>query len=98
MHLIGKIFRNRSLWYKLTLLSVLPAVFATAVIAVIVTGSVERTMMAEAAAKADALVDLTRRSMAHAFVIYNKDLLDNMVDGLGRLPGVAYVLVIDSAD
>jgi PAS domain S-box-containing protein len=98
MHLVGTIFKNRSLWYKLTLLSVLPAVIAAMVIAVIVMGSVERTMVAEAVAKADALVDLTRRSMAHTFVIYNKNLLDNLVDGLGRLPGVTYALVIDSAD
>jgi PAS domain S-box-containing protein len=98
MLLIDKLFRNRSLWSKLTLLSVLPAVIATTVIAVIVMGSVERAMIAEATAKADALVDLTRRSMAHTFVIYNKNLLDNMVDGLGRLPGVSYALVIDSAD
>lgn len=98
MHLTGAIFKDRSLWYKLTLLSVLPAVIATTVIAVIVMGSVERSMVAEAAAKADALVDLTRRSLAHTFVIYNKNLLDNMVDGLGRLPGVSYALVMDSAD
>ena len=43
-------------------------------------------------------MDLTRRSLAHAFVIYNKNLLDNVVDGLGRLSGVSYALVIDSAD
>jgi PAS domain S-box-containing protein len=98
MLLIEKLFKNRSLWYKLTLLSVLPAVIATTVIAVIVMGSVERAMIAEATAKADALVDLTRRSLAHTSVIYNKNLLDNMVDGLGRLPGVSYALVIDSAD
>lgn len=98
MHLIRTIFRDRSLWYKLTLLSVLPAVIATTVIAVIVMGSMERTMIAESAAKADALVDLTRRSLANTFVIYNKNLLDNMVDGLGRLPGVSYALVVDAAD
>jgi PAS domain S-box-containing protein len=98
MNLIGKFFKNRSLWYKLTLLSVLPAVIATTVIAVIVMGSVERAMIAEATAKADALVDLTRLSLAHPFVIYNKNLLDNLVDGLGRLPGVSFALVIDEAD
>jgi PAS domain S-box-containing protein len=98
VQLIRTIFKDRSLWYKLTLLSVLPAVIATTVIAVIVMGSVERAMVAESAAKADALVDLTRRSLANTFVIYNKNLLDTMVDGLGRLPGVSYALVVDSAD
>jgi PAS domain S-box-containing protein len=98
MSLIGTIFKNRSLWYKLTLISVLPAVTASSVIALIVMGSVEKAMVAETVARADALVDLTRRSLAHPYVIYNKNLLDSMVDGLGRLPNVSYALVIDSAD
>jgi HAMP domain-containing protein len=98
MRFAGTMFRDRSLWYKLTLLSVLPAVIATVMIAVIVIGSVEKAMVTETTGKADALVDLTRRSLAHTFAIYNKSLLDNMIDGLGRLPGVSYALVVDSSD
>jgi PAS domain S-box-containing protein len=98
MRLARMLFKDRSLWYKLTLLSVLPAVIATTVIAIMVMGSVEKAAIAEAGAKAEALVDLTQRSLSHTLVIYNKNLLDNMVDGVGRLPGVTYALVIDSAD
>jgi PAS domain S-box-containing protein len=98
MRLIGIIFKDRSLWYKLALLSVLPTVIATAVIAIMVVGSVEKAAVAEAAARAEALVHLAQRSLEHSSVIYNKNILDNMVDGLGRLSGVSYALVIDSAD
>ena len=98
MRLFRLIFKDRSLLYKLTLLSLLPAVIVTAVIAFKVMGAVETAMVTEAENKADALTDLTRLSMANAFVIYNKNLLDNFVDALGRIRFVKYALVVDSVD
>ncbi len=98
MRLSGLFFKDRSLWYKLILLSVLPVVIVTAVISFKVMGAMEKTMVKEAEDKADALTDLTRLSMSHTFVIYNKNLLDNFVDGLGRIQSVTYALVVDSGD
>ncbi len=98
MQLFRLIFKDRSLWYKLALLSVLPVVIATTFIVFKVIGAVERTMVKEAQDKAGALTDLTRLSMSHAFVIYNKNLLDNFVNGLGRIQGVKYAMVVDSSD
>ena len=98
MDLTGIIFKDRSLWFKLTLLSLLPVLIVTALIVFKVLDSVEKTMIQEAENKADALTDLTRLSMSHTFVIYNKDLLDNFVDGLKSIPFVSYAFVLDSSD
>lgn len=98
MRLFRLIFNNRSLWYKLTLLSLLPVVIVTAVIAFQVMGAVETAMVKEAKNEADGLTELTRLSMSNAFLIYNKTLLDNFVDALGRTQFVKYALVVDSGD
>ena len=56
------------------------------------------TIIKEAESRADALTDLTCKSMSNSFVVYNKDLLDNFVDGLGNLDIVEAALVVDSSD
>lgn len=98
MRLVKIIFKDRSLSYKLTLLSVLPAIIVTVVIAFKVMGSIEKTMTQEAVTKAQKITDLMRLSMSHSFVVYNKNLLDNFVDALGRIQGVEYAMVVDSSD
>jgi PAS domain S-box-containing protein len=60
--------------------------------------SVEEKMVMAAKNKADTLVDLMRLSISNAFVVNNKDLLDNFVDGLGRIPSIKYAMVVDSSD
>jgi PAS domain S-box-containing protein len=98
MTVFRHLFKDRSLWYKFSLLSVVPVILVTAFIALTVAGSVENAMLGEARSKADDLTELTRLSMSHAYVVYNKTLLDNFVDGLGRIPGVRYALVWDTTD
>lgn len=98
MQLRRMLFRNRSLWYKLALLSILPTVLVAMVIVLQVMGSVERSMLREVGRKSDALLDLARLSMSHAFVVYNKNLLDTFVDGLARNRSIRYAMVVDSSD
>jgi PAS domain S-box-containing protein len=98
MPLIRILFKDRSLWYKLTLLSVLPAVIVTVAIVFQVMDSIEKRTVMAAKNKADTFIDLMRLSMSNAFVVYNKDLLDNFVDGLSRVPGITYAMVVDSSD
>jgi PAS domain S-box-containing protein len=98
MQLSRLMFKDRSLWYKFSLISVLPTILVAAFLTFNLVGSVERTMLAEAGVKADELTELTRLSMSNALVIYNKKLLDNYVDGLGRIQSVRYALVLDSND
>jgi PAS domain S-box-containing protein len=98
MQLARLIFKDRSLWYKLTLLSVLPAVIVTIAVAFKVMGSMEKAMIVEARKKAETLTDLMRLSMSHPFVVYNKNLLDNFVDALGRIQSIEYATIVDSSD
>ncbi len=92
------VFNNRSLWYKFTILSILPAIIVTAVIGIGMIEPMEMAMVKESQSKADALTTLSQQTLCNPFVIYNKNLLDNLVDGLGRIQGVNYALVIDFAD
>ena len=98
MQLSRLIFKDRSLWYKFSLISVLPTILVASFLTFNLVGSVERTMLAEAGVKADELTELTRLSMSNALVIYNKKLLDNYEDGLGRIQSIRYALVLDSND
>lgn len=92
------IFKDRSLWYKLALLSVLPVIFTTFIVTFMLMGSFERAMIREAESRADSLVSFTRLSMSHNFVIYNKELLDNFVDGLANIKNVRLSMVVDATD
>ncbi|NLD36914.1 MAG: PAS domain S-box protein [Desulfatiglans sp.] len=98
MKLLRIIFKDRGLWYKLMLPSVLPVMLVITIIIVILIGSFEKVMQREDKRRADDLVNLTRLSMSHGFVIYNKELLDNFVNGLSKIDEVSYALIVDSAD
>jgi PAS domain S-box-containing protein len=98
MKLLRIIFKDRSLWYKLMFPSVLPVMLVITIIIIILIGSFEKVMQREEKSRADALVNLTRLSMSHGFVIYNKELLDNFVDGLSKIDEVRFAMVVDSAD
>ena len=98
MRILHFIFKDRSLWYKLALPSVLPVIFVIVIVSVMLAGSFESAMMKEAENRADALVDLTRISMSNSFVVYNKKLLDTFVDGLGNMDNVRYAFVVDTSD
>ncbi|MGD9158500.1 MAG: ATP-binding protein [Desulfobacteraceae bacterium] len=98
MKIFRIIFKDRSLWYKLTFPSVLPVIFIIAIVSLMLMGSFETAMLKEAESRADSLVNLTRISLSHSFVVYNKELLDNFVDGLGNMDDVRFALIVDSAD
>lgn len=98
MRLTGFFFKDRSLWYKLTIIFVLPVVLATAVISFKMMGSVETALVDEAEQKADTLVDLMRLSVSHALAISDKPLLDNFIDSLRGLESVQYAMVVDRSD
>jgi PAS domain S-box-containing protein len=64
----------------------------------ILIGSFEKVMQQEEISRADALVNLTCLSMSHGFVIYNKELLDNLVDGLKKVDEVIFAMIVDKSD
>ncbi len=98
MKMFRLIFKDRSLWYKLAFPAVLPVLFVTVIVTGMLMGSFERTVFNEAENRADALIGLTANSMSHRFIIDNKELLDNFVDGLVKMDNVQAALVVDSSD
>ncbi len=96
MQLVRLVFKDRSIWFKLTLLTVLPAVIAAAVIVFPVMAAVERAIITEAVGTADALTGSIGLSLSNALDVNNKQFLDHFVDALGRMHNVNYAMVVDS--
>ena len=98
MKLLRFIFRDRSLGYKLSMLSVLPIIIITLFIVFYVMNSLERSIISKTKIRTQGLIELSALSMSNAFVIYNKDLLDNFVDSLAKEKNVLYAVIVDSSD
>jgi len=98
MKLFRFIFKDRSLWYKFTLLSIVPIILATIFIVLNIVNSLEKSMVEKTRIKAQGLAKLSALSMSNTFVIYNKDLLDNFVDSLGKEKNIVYAMIVDSSD
>ena len=60
--------------------------------------SLERSIISKTKIRAQRLIELSALSMSNAFVIYNKDLLDNFVDSLAKEKNVLYTVIVDSSD
>jgi PAS domain S-box-containing protein len=92
------IFKDRSLGYKFALLSFVPIIIVTIFIALYIINSMERSMIEKTRIRAMGLVELSALSMSNTFVIYNKNLLDNFVDSLGKKKNMLYAMIVDSSD
>jgi len=91
-------FHERSLWYKFTLLSVIPVILATFFIVLNIVTSVQQSMITETSIRALELTRLSALSASHASVVYNKQLLDNLVDNLGKEKDVLWAMIWDLSD
>ena len=98
MKLSKLIFKDRSLGYKFALLSLVPIIIVTIFIALYIINSMERSMIEKTRIRAMGLAKLSALSMSNVFVIYNKDLLDNLVDSLGKEKNILYAMIVDSSD
>ena len=98
MKLFRFLFKDRSLGYKFTLLTIVPVIIITIFIVFSIINSLERSMIENTKVRALRLTELSALSMSNVFVIYNKDLLDNFVDGLGKEEDILYATVVDSSD
>jgi len=98
MKLFRFLFRDRSLGYKFALLSVVPIIILTIFIALYIINFMERSMIEKTRIRAMGLAKLSALSMSNTFVIYNKDLLDNLVDSLGKEKNILYAMIVDSSD
>ncbi|MBW2649986.1 MAG: response regulator [Deltaproteobacteria bacterium] len=98
MNLFRFIFKDRSLGYKFALLSVVPIIIVTVFIVIYICNSLERSMIERTRLRTQGLAELSALSMSNAFVIYNKYLLDNFVDSLGKEKNIVYAMIVDSSD
>lgn len=98
MKLFRFIFKDRSLSYKFGLISALPIIIGTIFIVLFIINSLESSIIAKTKARSTSLIKLAALSMSNPFVIYNKDLLDNFVDSLGKEKNTLYAMIVDSID
>jgi len=98
MRLWSFIFKDRSLGYKFALFSFVPIIIVTIFIAFYIINSMERSMIEKTRIRAMGLAKLSALSMSNTFVIYNKNLLDNFVDSLGKEKNILYAMIVDSSD
>jgi signal transduction histidine kinase/uncharacterized membrane protein affecting hemolysin expression len=92
------LFKDRSLWFKFFIMTVLPLVLVSVFLVLIIVRSVQTSMEQKAKTAAEALIRLTGLSMSNASVIYNKDLLDNFVDSLAQYQDIPSAAVVDAGD
>ncbi|MEW6266047.1 MAG: GAF domain-containing protein [Thermodesulfobacteriota bacterium] len=98
MFLYRLLFKDRSLWFKFSLMTVLPLLLAAALLVLNIVGAVEKSMMDKAQQAVRHMTDITSLSMSSANVIYNKDLLDNFVTSLEGEKDIVLVAVVDASD
>ncbi len=91
-------FKDRSLWFKFSLMTVLPVVLAALFFVVVITNSVETSMEQHIHTSVAELVRLAGLSMSNASVIYNKNLLDNFVNSLADYQDILFATVVDESD
>jgi len=98
MKLFRFIFRDRSLWYKFTLLSVAPVIFVILVIAFTIVSSLEKSLILKLSDRVMELTRLSALSVSNASVIYHKNMLDNFVDSLAKEKDIHFAAIVDESD
>ena len=96
---LGKIiFGDRSLWYKFTLISILPTITVIVFIATFALNSFERSIIEETRRETLEHTDLIALSISNPFIVYNKSLLDSFIDNLTRDRNIRQAMIVDSGD
>jgi len=60
--------------------------------------SLERSLIEKTSIRDVGLTKLSALSVSNAQAIYNKDLLDNFIDSLGKEKNILYAMLVDSSD
>ncbi len=98
MKLINLLFKDRSLGYKFLVLPGIPVIIAVLVISADVLTSQKEMLVTKAKKRASLLKELSLLTVSNDFILYNKRMIDNIVDNLGRNSSVAYATIVDSSD
>lgn len=98
MWLYRLLFKDRSLWLKFSIMTVLPLVLVSALLTLNIVRSVETSMTEKSYQAVRQLIELTSLSMSNANVIYNKNLLDYFVSSLADDEDIVFAAVVDASD
>jgi signal transduction histidine kinase/HAMP domain-containing protein len=98
MSLYRLLFKDRSLWLKFSIMTILPLLLVSALLAFNIVSSVETVMLDKSYQSVSQLTELTSLSMSNANVIYNKNLLDYLVTSLARDEDIVFAAVVDASD
>ena len=98
MKLTNLLFTDRSLFYKFLVLPSIPVVIAVMFIITNILNSEKEILIEEAKNRASLLAQLSTLTVSNDYVIYNKALLDEIVDNLTTDESVVYAIIMDSSD
>ena len=92
------LFKDRSLWLKFSIMTVIPLLLVSALLVFNIVRSVETSMTEKSYQSVRQLTELTSLSMSNANVIYNKNLLDYFVTSLAKDDDIVFAAVVDASD
>lgn len=92
------LFKNRSLFYKFSLLAIVPVFCVVTIFTLYTIRSLEKTLIARAEARALTLTGLSAFFIADGLAFYNKGLLNNLVDRLAAKTNIQAAMIVDTAD
>ncbi len=98
MKLMNLLFKDRSLGYKFLVLPTIPVMVVVVFISANILMSQKRILVEKAKKRASLLTELSILTVSNEFVMYNKNLLDNIVDNLSTDTSVVYAVIVDSSD
>ena len=98
MNLMNLLFRDRSLFYKFLTFSIIPIVIAILFLSFSILNSQQQARIKKEKERTSLLTDLTILTLSNDFVIYNKSLLDNILNNLEKDNGFVCAMVVDTSD
>ena len=98
MKLMNLLFKDRSLGYKFLVLPTIPVMVVVMFISIDIMVSQKKILVEKAKKRASLLTELSILTVSNEFVIYNKSLLDNVVDNLSTDASVVYAAIVDASD
>lgn len=98
MRWLDIVFRDRSLGYKFIILTSIPALVITVLIVTVSLNIQYGVLEQKSKKRAVWISNQTALMLSNDFVIYNKDLLNNIVDNLEVNTNVVYAMIVDTSD
>lgn len=98
MKLLNLLFKDRSLRYKFLFLPGIPVFFVVTLISINILSSQKEILIEKEKTRASLLTNIYVTTLSNDFVIYNKKLLDSIIDNLSNDLNVLYVMLVDSSD